>query len=216
MFKCRASQLKKLMTEPKLKADKEAGNLSETARTMVREQLLLDLFGFKNYVETKYTRKGIMLEAQAIDVIGLATFTEAVKNTERKENDWITGECDIVQPDCIRDTKCSWSIDTFPWTKAEAGAAVKDSGYDWQGQAYMWLWDKPRHYVDYVLLPTPHDLLGFYDEASMYIYAVEAIPMDKRITSVIIERDESLHELIIAKVKAARLYYDALKNEIEG
>lgn len=216
MFKVRASQLSKLLSEPKSKADKDAGLLSETAKTMVKEQLLFDLWGYKSEFSNKYIRKGLMLEGEAIAALSQLHNDFYTKNEERRENDWVSGECDIVTAQAIRDVKCSWSLDTFPLTEAEALAAAKKAGYDMQGQVYMWLWNKPAHYVDYVLLPTPRQMLGAGDNVEMHIDVVDDIPLGQRVTSVKFERDEALHEKIKAKVDAARAYYDLLLAEVQG
>lgn len=67
-FSC--SQLHRLMTEPKLKADKEAGNLSDGAMTYVMECIAEKLTGkpAKEDFTSKYTEWGIMHEPIAIGI----------------------------------------------------------------------------------------------------------------------------------------------------
>ena len=78
----------------------------------------------------------------------------------------------------------------------------------------MWLYDRPVHYVHFVLLPTPYELLGFNDSQEFHIDLVEKIPLKKRVKTVVIERDDKLHEQIIEKALLAREYYDKLRMEI--
>ncbi|MDS9221849.1 hypothetical protein RLM55_00210, partial [Streptococcus pneumoniae] len=85
---------------------------------------------------------------------------------ERRENDWVTGECDIYVPSrkLIIDTKCSWDIGSHPFFADEAEEKAKKAGYDAQMQGYMWLWDCDEAQIDFVLLPTPYDQLSSYDD----------------------------------------------------
>lgn len=134
MKKFRCSSLHKIVGEPKLKSQ----NLTETAKSYIRDCVKEDTFGFKSFLGNKQTQKGQMLEDEAIKQSGLARFCEYKKHIDRAENDWITGECDILDKDnrLIIDTKCSWDIGTHPFFADEAMDKVKKSGYDWQMQGY--------------------------------------------------------------------------------
>ncbi|KAL1016921.1 translocation protein TolB precursor, partial [Haemophilus influenzae] len=138
------------------------------------------------------------------------------KNTERRENDWITGECDIYVPSrrLIIDTKCSWDIGSHPFFADEAEEKAKKAGYDAQMQGYMWLWDCDEAQIDFVLLPTPYDQLSSYDDPNRYIDLVEQIPQEKRITTVTIKRDEKVIEKIKERVEIAQEYYQQLIQEM--
>lgn len=210
-FKCRASSASKLMTNARKK-----GELSETAKSVVRDQALKDVYGYQKKLDVKQINKGLLLEDTAIQAVSLLEFATMTKNTERRENGWVTGECDILTSHAIRDTKCSWSVDSFPFTQDDAEKQVKKSGYDWQGQVYMWLWDKEVHYVDFVLLPTPFELLGRNDDPYQHIDLVEKIPLQKRIKSVKIERDKSKIDELIERVQLVQPYYLAVVAEIKA
>lgn len=209
MFKARCSSLHLLMTKPK-----SGTGLSETAKSMIKQSVIEDVYG-RTEIKSKYLDKGNLLEDEAIKAVGLITARQPKKHKGRLSNDWITGECDFLSASCIEDTKCSWSIDTFPFFQEDAEKDVKKAGYDWQGQGYMWLYDRPVHYVHFVLLPTPFELLGFNDSQEFHIDLVEAIPLKKRIKTVVIERDESLYDSVIEKVTLAREYYDKLMAELK-
>lgn len=209
MFKARCSSLHLLMTKPK-----SGTGLSETAKSMIKQSVIEDVYG-RTEIKSKYLDKGNLLEDEAIKAVGLITAQQPKKHKGRLSNDWITGECDFLSASCIEDTKCSWSIDTFPFFQEDAEKDVKKAGYDWQGQGYMWLYDRPVHYVHFVLLPTPFELLGFNDSQEFHIDLVESIPLKKRIKTVVIERDESLYDSVIEKVTLAREYYDKLMAELK-
>lgn len=215
-FICRASSVSKIMTEPRLKKDKEAGLLSETAKEVVVKSALKEVFGYSPQIKSKYIDKGLELEDDAIKAVSLIRFVQLSKNTERLTNEWVTGECDILASDHIRDTKCSWSLDTFPWTDDDIEKAVKKAGYHWQGQVYMWLWDKPKHYVDYVLLPTPQHLLGFNDDPYDHIDLVESIPLPKRIKSYCVERDDKKIEAIKEVVERCQDFYNEILKDLKS
>lgn len=210
-LKARCSGLADLMVKPK------SGNgISATAKSAVRKIVKFDLFGYRDFEGNKYTEKGIALEEQAIKLSGRKRGLPLKKNTERRENDWITGECDIYVPSrrLIIDTKCSWDIGSHLFFADEAEEKAKKAGYDAQMQGYMWLWDCDEAQIDFVLLPTPYDQLSSYDDPNRYIDLVEQIPQEKRITTVTIKRDEKVIEKIKERVEIAQEYYQQLIQEM--
>ena len=210
-LKARCSGLADLMVKPK------SGNgISATAKSAVRKIVKFDLFGYRDFEGNKYTEKGIALEEQAIKLSGRKRGLPLKKNTERRENDWITGECDIYVPSrrLIIDTKCSWDIGSHPFFDDETEEKAKKAGYDEKMKGYMWLWDCDEAQIDFVLLPTPYDQLSSYDDPNRYIDLVEQIPQEKRITTVIIKRDEKIIEKIKERVEIAQEYYQQLIQEM--
>lgn len=215
-LKARCSSLSQFIGEPKSKADKEAGKLTETAKSAVRNQIKLDLFGYQSFEGNKQTKKGNQLEEQAIKLSGLTRGLALKKNTERRENDFISGECDIYVPTrkLIIDTKCSWDIGSHPFFRDEAEEKAKKQGYDIQMQGYMWLWECEQAQIDFVLFPTPFDLLSPYEDSERYIDLVEQIPQSQRITTITIKRDEEMIQRIQDRVRLAQDYYDELIVEL--
>lgn len=210
-LKARCSGLADLMAKPK------SGNgISATAKSAVRKIVKYDLFGYQDFEGNKYTEKGIALEEQAIKLSARKRGLPLKKNTERRENDWITGECDIYVPSrrLIIDTKCPWDIGSHPFFADEAEEKAQKAGYDLQMQGYMWLWDCDEAQIDFVLLPTPYDQLSSYDDPNRYIDLVEQIPQEKRITTVTIKRDEKIIEKIKERVEIAQEYYQQLIQEM--
>jgi hypothetical protein len=192
----RASSLAEIMTEPKTKGE----TLSVGAKTAVIKMAREFVYGYDSKVSSKYMTKGIECEDRSIDLLNSVLFTDYKKNTERRKNDWITGEADLVCDDCIRDIKTSWSIETFP-VLAELG---EDKTYYWQLQAYMELWDKPKAEICYCLVDTPEHLIGYENPE---IHRVEHIAPELRVTRVYYDREEGAGEKIKAKVEAAREFY---------
>lgn len=208
----RCSCLHEIMGNPKSKSE----NLTQTAQNHIIKLVKQELFGFTSFEGSKETEKGNVLEPFAIQGSGLIRARRFEKNTERRENQWISGECDIFDKNnrLIIDTKCSWSIDTHPFFASEAEAKVKKSGYDWQMQGYMWLFDCDRADIDFWLFPCPQELIGQYGDPEKLIDAVERIPLRKRVTTVTVFRDDESIKKIQEKAEHSQAFYQKLINEI--
>jgi len=177
-------------------------SLSAGAKTYVEALAKEFVYGYDELISGKYMDKGLIVEDESIALYNSVFFTSHKKNTERKTNEWITGECDIAVPSKIIDIKSSWSLPTFPATSA----AGRDKGYEWQGRAYMWLWNVELFDIAYCLVNTPPELINYEQEELHY---VEHITPELRITIVPYQRDLTLEEKIKTKVEAARAYMDA-------
>lgn len=193
----RASGLGDIMTDPKGKGEV----LSAGAKTTIIKMAKEFVYGFDEKISSKYMTKGIEVEDESIELLNMVLGTSYVKNQERKTNDWITGEADIVGDNRIIDIKSSWSMGTFP-AIAEQGV---DTKYEWQGRAYMMLWDVSEFSIAYCLVNTPPELIG-YEDKSMHI--IDHIIPELRVTLVHYKRDKALEEKIMRKVEAAREYYE--------
>ncbi len=111
-------------------------------------------------VSNKYTKKGNQAEEDAITLYSLVTGHPFKKNTTRLTDDFFTGETDIFKGESIKkaeetfDTKCSWSLWTFP-----SLLDTKDKDYEYQGAVYMNLTGAKKHTVVYCLVNTPANLI---------------------------------------------------------
>lgn len=202
--KFRASSISEIMTDPKGKDEV----LSVGAKTYLEKLAKQFVYGYDEVISGKYMDKGIQVEDQTIELINRVFFTNYKKNTERRSNEWVTGECDILVPGVkIIDAKSSWSLATFPAT-SKAG---EDKGYEWQGRVYMMLWDVPEFEINYGLVNTPDDLIGYEDTALHYVDHIEP---ELRVTRVCYHRDLALEEKIKTKCEAAQAYLDKLIHQI--
>jgi len=201
MIKIRASALGDLMTDPKEKTE----ILSKGAKTFLDKMAKEFVYGFNEVISGKYMEKGVIVEDQSIYLYNSVFFTDYKKNTERKTNDWLTGECDIFTGSKIIDIKSSWSLSTFPAT-SEDGI---DKGYEWQIRAYMMLWDVEEAEVAYCMVSTPDELIKFEQEE---LHFVDHIPEHLRVTVISYKRDKELEDKIKIKVGAAREY---LENKVK-
>ena len=202
----RCSSLKLAMTEARAK---NAG-LSESAKKVVEDEIRALYFGVREKISNKFMQKGIDCEQASIDLLNNVEFRLSkpyTKNTERRSNDWITGECDIYDPDTklIRDIKTSWSLATFPLFATNA------DDYEWQMRGYMMLWDCEEASVDYCLVDTPEHLIG-YEQRELHI--VSHIEPEKRVKSFVYKRDLEKEERIKERCEQLKVYYNQLRSEL--
>lgn len=195
----RASSFGKLMTEPKTLKE---GPLSVGAKTFIRELAQQDILGVEFEFSSRETEKGNRMEGESIALLNRVRGLSLTKNSERKSDGFWTGECDLYDPIRKRghDLKTSWSAKTFP-------AFVQDCTdrlYEFQCRVYMALWDADEWSVDYALVDTPDDLIGF---EPLQLHVVSHIPEHMRLTSWTIKRDLAIEAAMREKVIAARAYY---------
>lgn len=203
MHKFRASSLAEIMTDPKSKEEL----LSVGGKSAVEKIAKQLIYGYTETVSSKYMDKGIQVEDASIELYNSVMFTRNAKNTERRTNDWITGECDIATPKKITDIKSSWSLATFPVTASQG----RDKGYEWQLRAYMMLWDVELAEIAYCMVDTPDELVGWEDVS---LHSVGHIPQELRLTLVQYQRDKALEEKIKRKCEAANNYLTAVMSRI--
>lgn len=206
LFRC--SSLHKLIGDGRSKATL----ISDTAKSAIRDIVKEDLYGFRSFTGNQYTAKGNLLEDMAIEMSGKMRYRNYQKHVGRVENELITGECDVLDLErkLIIDTKVTWDIGTHPFFEDEALEKVKKAGYDVQMQAYMWLYDCDVAHVDFWLFPCPAELLKDWDDIDQLVHLVEAIDIRERLTTVTIQRDESVIEKIKEKIPHCQAYYEKL------
>lgn len=203
MLKIRASSLGLIMTDPKSKSE----ILSVGAKTYIKKLAKEFVYRFEEDVSSKYMDKGIIVEDTSIALYNSVFFTDYKKNKERKTNDWVTGECDIYTGKKVIDIKSPWSLATFPCFSEDG----KDKQYEWQGRAYMMLWNCDEFENAYCMVNTPEELLR-YDQLDLHW--VDEIDESLRVTIVKYKRDLELEELIKVKCNAAKIYFNELCEQI--
>jgi hypothetical protein len=206
--------------EPKDKRAKDAGELSETAKTHLISEYNYQMFGRRREIEAKQISKGNMVEADSMAMVSRIRGIEYVKNEERRSNEWITGLPDSVSP-IITDYKNSWDLDTF------TPHVVKqlDPIYEYQMQGYLWLWDQPEAEVIRCLMSAPEALINaekrkllfsmdvISDESEEYLLAAQQLEFNMvfddideklRIISKKVRRNDEIIAKIPEKVEKAR------------
>ena len=200
LFRC--SSVGKLMTEPRSKSD---GPLSEGAKTAIRDMAAQNILGVDFEVSSKEMEKGNLCESDSIALLNTVRGLSLTKNTERRSDAFLTGECDLFDAPRRRghDLKTAWSAATFPISAEDIGGSQRKL-YEWQARGYMRLWDADEWEVNYCLVNTPEELIRWEPQT---MHFVDHIPKHHRVTTWTINRDGKLEDAMVEKIKAARDYY---------
>ena len=67
--------------------------------------------------------------------------------------------------------------------------------------------------IDFWLFPCPPELLNGWDDIDQLVHLVEKIDIRERLTTVVIERDESIIQKIKNKIPLCQAYYEKLYAE---
>lgn len=205
-MKWRASQIGKLMTTSRSKTDV----LSQTAKSYIEQLAKEDFFGYTSPLVNRYLDKGINQELESINLLNSVRFENYEKNDQRIENEFITGECDIITNESIIDIKTSWSLDTFP----ELPEDIDSNQYEWQGRAYMMLFNRFEFELVFCMVSTWDEFLTQYDDKALH--KVDHIDPRKRITSITFERDPELENQMIERCQLATEYYIERINKLNA
>lgn len=223
-FKIRSSQAGKIMTEPRSKADKEAGILSNTAKSYCQEWVKEQIYERKKEIDSKFIQKGNIMEDNSIDFLAEnLNLGFLIKNEKYFENDFLTGTPDIIlhRNDLVIDVKNSWDCWTFPLFDE---AVNKD--YYYQLQCYMELTGVKKSKLVYTLMNTPDHLIekeyywycknnGIDPDVELYNQFYEKMTFDNiadkyRIKVYDIAYDLQVIEKIYSQVEKCRLYIQHL------
>ncbi len=229
LFRC--SSLGYLMTNPISKADKEAGNLSEGAKTHLIDIYIQNKYRRQTDISNKYIEKGLMVEEDSITLYSRVKKIFFKKNVQHLSNEFIKGTPDlytgleIEAADKVIDLKSSWDIYTF------FRVHTKDINplYYWQLHGYMALTHAAKASLCYCLINTPEPIIQ--DEERKLFYRMGAIenplyeeackelrkamifddvPMRERIIEFIVEKNKEDIEKLYEKIKKARAYLKEL------
>jgi len=198
--------------------------LSETAKSYCEQWAKEQLYERRKQFTSKETEKGNKTEIEAMDYAAQHLgWGWTVKNTERRANEWMEGECDLVVGDWIHDTKCAWDCFTFPLFEQ----AIPETDYEWQIQGYMSLWQKPFGSVVYALMDMPQDYIdkevrfrlgNEYSleqyEAFVSQYRYGHLPPHRRLKQYKCEYGPAKIEQINARVEQCRVYINHLLTTI--
>lgn len=202
-YKFRCSSLGHLLTEPRLKADKDAGNLSEGCKTYLEKLHREELFGRSEEIKSKYLDKGIQNEEKSFTLYSNLSkdISGSYKNTKTFENEFIKGTPDNCK-DKILDIKTSWSLNTFPLYESQ----IENKIYIAQLQGYMALTELDNAKLVYCLTDTPSKLIN--DELRRLDWKLDIMDGDGNI------RETSI-ELVVELVKNMIFSLNGLKDFCE-
>lgn len=208
----RASQVGKIFSSK--------GDWTDTNKKALTEIYVQETTGFRMDITNKYWEKGTFCEPEARDLVQiLHPNVFFPKNSIRKENDYISGEWDIVAGDIVYDTKVAWDYLSF----SNAKLSIE---YEWQLRCYMWILGLPKARLAYCLVNTPEHILyseynrikwknGFIDEDNptyvamceefKKLHTFDHIPATQRIRIWEIEHDqEKIDKILIPRIDKGR------------
>jgi hypothetical protein len=233
-------KIKELQEKPKL-TEKQNNDLQDLIAKRDHKPTINEILPetCKNYLETwakeqlynrrkdfysKYCDKGTTCEPASIEFLSEQLgWGFVLKNEQQFENDFMTGEPDVVLPTAIKEIKNSWDCFTFPLFDTEP-----DKAHVWQVQGYMALTGATEAQICYVLMDMPEHLiqrqvnfeahkLGLMEldaetEAEIreqYLYS--KLAPELRIKAFTIYRSEEAIAAIEQRVKECREYLQTLK-----
>lgn len=213
-----------LTTEPKSIKDKEAGNLAETVKTLIKDIWLYDNYGYKEEPITDPMLKGMLAEQDSITLTQKVLGGEFRKKTRiNLSNDYITGTPDVVLSNCVEDIKTSFDISTF--FNAEINKL-----YEYQLRGYMELTGLKEARLIYCLVNTPSEIVAEMKKRVWFRFSCDEqnddyirisqqieknhlfdhIPEEKRIKVFEIKHDREKMDIIYKKIERCREFYKTL------
>lgn len=193
--------------------------IPQTVKSKLIKIYVTELTGRRENVVSKYMEKGKSVEDGAIDTLSEYLDDFIVKNDERKENEYVSGECDIERDDEIIDAKSCWDLFTFETKKNES----LNEKYEWQLRVYMWLWEKTKARIAYILEDSPDSIVA--DECKRLLYQIGSDKKDTEIYRMACEQIEfgmkykdipvKYRVFLTDYVLHEDKYIDALKSRLE-
>jgi len=218
----RMNKLEKEMEAAKL--IKDVPNLSGTAKRRLAQIYTEETTGRKKDIQGMQLEKGLLTEEESITAYSKATNTFYKKNKERLSNGYINGEIDFddEEEDMIIDAKSTWDIFTFD-SKMNGMSFINE----WQGHCYMWLKNRKKFRIAFVLNNTPDELIKRMIKSLEYNFIGSAeeleqakaelidrhtyndLPDERKIRLFDLQRDES-------KIEAAKLAIPYFRNYLKN
>lgn len=207
-----ASEIWKLFTEPRSKADKEAGKFSQTAESYILEKAVELATGYRPKFTSKEMEHGIINEAE-----GFSAFLDFQHDegwTYHPNKFFPIGDNAGASPDGARrngfgdpmdvvDIKCPQPL-TFFSLKAEGDKLEVEAKYFYQLQMQMLATGANRAYLCYYLAK---------EFGNTYTGEVEAtfdLPLSERVIIQIVPEDKPVQAEMLAKIEAATKRRDEL------
>ena len=208
---------------------KDEYDLSDTCKSYLIQSYVLSKYGRVREVQTKQMVKGIISEEDSIELFAVLEKRPFLKNKTRLYNDFLTGMPDLFDGETITDSneiidiKSCWDIFTFLKNVAEP----ENDDYYWQIQGYLALTGGKIGTIAYCLVTTPESIIegekynllrkmdvateedpDFKKELQLLINnrKFDDIPMEDRLLTYSIERDDEAIEKIYERVKMCRKF----------
>ncbi len=128
--------------------------LGDTGKKRAHYTYLEAKYGRRKTIKSKYLDKGTSCEELSFGMAERQLGIICFKNNERKENDFLSGECDSITDDFIIDFKNSWDIYSF-----SDSISKLNTDYEWQLRGYKKLYNKTKSKLIYTLNNATDDLV---------------------------------------------------------
>lgn len=223
-----------LLVQPKTKAAKAAGELSETAKKVVFKVWLKNNLKMRDaQLFTKEIEKG---NSQEVEGAQLVSWFRGEKIEQYKgeylQNDYITGMPDHMNDEYGGDFKLPYTVPIFLKKPRTLEVLLKDqTGKQQYGQCqgYMWMSKRPMWYLwqcgintdmdtlnshclrklSYVKFDNESDYKKEYDKI-MRLHSFDLLPLRSRVIEIEIPYDAEYIEKLKVAIDRARIYYNSL------
>lgn len=179
----------------KFESKKNTIELTQATKSVLHTIWTKEVVGIKQILKSKAVRRGNSQEDESIDLVNQVFGGKLLKNQERFNSSYFTGEPDLITENSIIDIKTCESWETF-WSKTEKKA---NDEYFYQVWAYMLLTNKSQGFIAYTL-PSYNSEFIAYAQSSVYTledenqtflnHNFDRIPMNKRVKIYKIEKRE--------------------------
>lgn len=216
-----------------LKAKRDAPpQLSDTAKRYIEKMWLFNKKGYYQELKNKQVMKGLLNENDGLELVSEVEGEFYLKNKDRVTIGNITGECDVNVVKngkrIIKDIKSSWNPETFM-------AGDFNTIYEWQGRAYMHLYDADEFHLHYTLTDCPphifedevwklknrYGIIDIEEESVKPLFDQlrrnlifsdnPAYTKEERVKTFTITRDLEKEKALLAKIPLAIEYYNKIK-----
>lgn len=205
----------------------------KTVQTLCKDMWLRNTLGYQKIVQTKELMKGHLCERESMDLIQQVLGGEPrIPNRENRKNEFITGTCDIAlqREPVVEDIKNSWDVRTF-MNVADDFNDPKNTGYIWQGDGYLWLWEAEEYRLIYTLNKIPKEMMLDEDRRLWYMFGqddnnddykraveqlyhnnnlIDSLSPEQRVKKFVWKRDKSKEEQIKVRAGYARKFYNTI------
>lgn len=200
--------------------------LSKGAKSLVESKVKQYLRHYNMKFSTSATIKGTEKEEEAIDLLNQYRGTTYEKNKERVIDEILTGECDIfdiqtyiigaaiITQKIIRDIKCPEKWPNMPATWEEVKEYAKKGGYDWQGVAYMYLYDADKFRIDCVFMETDIDDVPHWQNHTQFV-VMPMVDIKQRICTWGFDRDYHKEAFMLDRLEKCNEYAQYYFNRIK-
>jgi len=202
-------------------------SLSQGAKTYIEQLFLQIRYGYREPVVTDVLLKGNMCEQDGIALVSRVVPTDEfrVKCKRYFEDEFFTGNPDILLKKIVEDIKNAWSVKTFFYT------TDLEPIYYAQGQVYMHLTGREKFRVHHCLINTPIELVHSEQKKYFWKYGgdennrhfqdaarqiernhnFDHIPENERVKTFSFDYDPAFIAELQSKVILARQYFETLK-----